>query len=110
MAFKMKPIHEVLGHHKDSKFGEAIKMVDLPDNVAGYIDMNKTIFINKNHPKKIQSQAIKHEKVHKQQIKSGDLYFDDNKYIFKGKEYKIKNLNMNSKALPWEKPAYKIGK
>ena len=78
--------------------------------MAGYIDMNKTIFINKNHPKKIQSQAIKHEKVHKQQIKSGDLYFDDNKYIFKGKEYKIKNLNMNSKALPWEKPAYKKAK
>ena len=107
MNFKLKPLHKVLGHHKDSKFGEAIKMVDLPKHVGGYIDMNKTIFINKNLPKKAQDKALKHEKLHKQQIKSGDLYFDDNKYIYKGKEYLIKNLNMNSKALPWEKSAYK---
>tara|TARA_R100001443_G_C3288947_1_gene162318 strand:+ start:150 stop:479 length:330 start_codon:yes stop_codon:yes gene_type:complete len=107
MAFKLKPLHEVLGHHKESKLGEAIKYQDMPKDVAGYIDMNKTIFINRNMPKKIQDKALKHEKVHRDQIKSGDLKFDDNAYVFKGKKYLIKKLNMNSKSLPWEKSAYK---
>ena len=32
--------------------------------------------------------------------------FDDNDYKFNNKMYKIKDLNMNSKSLPWEKEAY----
>jgi len=49
---------------------------------------------------------LKHERVHIKQIENGKLAFDDNDYKFKNKMYKIKDLDMNSKSLPWEKEAY----
>ena len=107
MSFKLKPINEVLKLDPASKNGELIKYTDnMPDNVAGYVDMNKTIFINDNMSKAMKRKALKHEKVHINQIKKGRLAFDDNEYVFDGKVYDIDKLDLESKKLPWEKEAY----
>ena len=106
MSFKLKPINKVLELHPESKPGKLIKYSDMPKDVAGYVDMNKTIHLNRNMSKSLENKALKHERVHIKQIESGKLAFDDNDYKFKNKMYKIKDLNMNSKSLPWEKEAY----
>lgn len=106
MSFKLKPINKVLELHPESKPGKLIKYSDMPKDVAGYVDMNKTIHLNKNMPKSLENKALKHERVHIKQMENGKLAFDDNDYRFKNKMYKIKDLNMNSKSLPWEKEAY----
>ncbi len=41
------------------------------------------------------------------QMARGDLDYDDNNVIWKGKEYSRSKMNEGSKNLPWEKEAYK---
>jgi hypothetical protein len=67
---------------------------------------NGTILINKYlSPAKVK-EVIKHEKVHIDQIKRGDLDYDDNNVYWKGKKYSRKNIKEGAKNLPWEKEAY----
>ena len=60
MSFKLKPIHKVLELHPESKPGKLIKYSDMPKDVAGYVDMNKTIHLNRNMPKSLENKALKH--------------------------------------------------
>jgi hypothetical protein len=81
--------------------------VDLEDGVLGKADRNGSILINKNvdNPKQIQ-EVIDHEKVHIDQMKRGDLDYNDSVVFWKGKRYPRSKMNEGNKNLPWEKEAY----
>ena len=81
--------------------------VNLEDGVLGKADKNGSILINKNitDPKQIQ-KVIEHEKVHIDQMKRGDLDYNDSAVFWKGKNYPRSKMKEGAKNLPWEKEAY----
>ena len=81
--------------------------VKLEDGVLGKADKNGSILINKNitDPKQIQ-KVIEHEKVHIDQMKRGDLDYNDSAVFWKGKKYPRSKMKEGAKNLPWEKEAY----
>jgi hypothetical protein len=84
-----------------------IYQVDMEQGVLGKANNNGTIIINKDiSPAKMQ-EVINHEMVHIDQIKRGDLNYD-NKYVYwKGKKYLRSLMDEGNKKLPWEREAYK---
>ena len=81
--------------------------VDMEDGVMGKANNNGTIIINKNvDPKDIPS-VIAHEEVHIDQMKRGDLDYDDENVYWKGKKYSRAAMEEGAKNLPWEAEAYK---
>lgn len=95
MAFKIKPPYNV--------DNTPIYFVEEDKDVLGRANLNGTITINKDvkSPARIK-EIIKHEKVHLDQMKRGDLSYDDEYVYWKGKKYSRK-YNPSS---PWEKEAY----
>ena len=81
---------------------------DLEDGVIAEANNDGTIFLDKkvknNSP--LAKEAIAHEMVHMDQMARGDLDYNDNNVIWKGKEYSRSKMNEGSKNLPWEKEAY----
>ena len=81
---------------------------DLEDGVIAEANNNGTIFLDKkvknNSP--LAKEAIAHEMVHMDQMARGDLDYNDNNVIWKGKKYSREQMNEGSKNLPWEKEAY----
>ena len=71
-------------------------------NIDGSIFLDKDI---KNNPK-LQQEAIAHEKVHLNQMRRGDLDYDDKNVYWKGKAYPRKKMKEGAKTLPWEAEAY----
>ncbi len=81
--------------------------VDMEDGVMGKANNNGTIIINKNvDPSKTQD-VINHEMVHIDQMKRGDLNYDDENVYWKGKVYPRSKMNEGAKNLPWEDEAYR---
>ena len=101
MAFKLKGAPYVIDN-------TPIYNVNLEDGVLGKADKNGSILINKNitDPKQIQ-KVINHEKVHIDQMKRGDLDYNDSAVFWKGKKYPRSKMKEGAKNLPWEKEAYK---
>jgi hypothetical protein len=93
---------------KRNPFNSPIVKVDMEDGVLGKANKDGTIHINKDvvDPKQIKD-IVKHESVHIDQMQRGDLDYNDNKVIWKGKEYSRAKMNEGAKNLPWEKEAYK---
>jgi len=82
--------------------------VPLEDGVLGKADRNGSILINKDVESPLQEQdIINHEMVHHDQMKRGDLDYDDNNVYWKGKVYPRSKMKEGAKNLPWEKEAYK---
>ena len=81
--------------------------VDMEDGVLGKANNNGTIIINKDikDPKQIDD-VVEHEKVHINQMKRGDLDYDDKYVYWKGKKYSRASMKEGAKNLPWEKEAY----
>ena len=81
--------------------------VDMEDGVLGKANNNGTIIINKDikDPKQVDD-VIEHEKVHIDQMRRGDLDYDDNNVYWKGKKYSRAQMKEGAKNLPWEKEAY----
>ena len=81
--------------------------VDMEDGVLGKANNNGTIIINKDikDPKQIDS-VVNHEMVHINQMKRGDLNYDDKYVYWKGKKYSRAQMKEGAKNLPWEKEAY----
>tara|TARA_R100001143_G_scaffold11002_1_gene12712 strand:- start:2147 stop:2455 length:309 start_codon:yes stop_codon:yes gene_type:complete len=80
--------------------------VDMEDGILGKANNNGSIIINKNvDPKKTKS-VIAHEKVHLDQMKRGDLDYDDQYVYWKGKKFPRSKMKEGAKNLPWEKEAY----
>ena len=84
--------------------------VDMEDGVLGKANNNGTIVLNKNLSPEKKEEVIAHEKVHLDQMKRGDLQYDDETVTWKGKIYSRASMKEGAKNLPWEKEAWKINK
>jgi len=84
-----------------------IYQVDMEDGVMGKANNNGTIIINKDVPINKIQDVINHEKVHIDQMKRGDLNYDDKYVYWKGKRYSRAQMQEGAKNLPWEAEAYR---
>lgn len=103
MSFKMK-----MG--KLSMDNTPIYQIDEEQGVMGRANKNGSITLNKNLSPLEQEDVIKHEKVHLDQMKRGDLNYDDKYVYWKGKRMPRSKMDEGAKNLPWEKEAYKANK
>ena len=101
MAFKLKPFYDI-----DST---PVYSVDLEEGVQGKANNNGTIIINKDLDPSQIDDVVAHEQVHLDQMKRGDLDYDDNNVYWKGKKYSRADMKEGAKNLPWEAEAYKKG-
>jgi predicted metallopeptidase len=53
-----------------------------------------------------ESKVVDHEMVHINQIKRGDLDYDNKNVYWKGKSYSRSSMKEGARNLPWEKEAY----
>lgn len=81
--------------------------VDMEEGVMGKANNNGTIIINKDLDPKMLDKVVKHEMVHIDQMKRGDLDYDDKNVYWKGKVYPRATMNEGAKNLPWEDEAYR---
>jgi len=81
--------------------------VDMEDGVMGKANNNGTIIINKNVKPEHEQDVVNHEMVHIDQMRRGDLDYDDNYVYWKGKKYSRATMKEGAKNLPWEAEAYK---
>ncbi len=98
MAFKISAPYKIIDtpiYHKD-----------MDNNTFGLANNNGTIILNKNLSPKKEEDVIDHEMVHINQMKRGDLDYDDKNVYWKGKTYSRSAMKEGSKKLPWEKEAY----
>ena len=98
MAFSIKPPYLT--------FNTPIYRRDMDDNVLGLANNNGTILVNKNASPAREKEIIKHEMFHINQMKRGDLDYDDNNVYWKGKKYSRSKMKEGSRNLPWEAEAY----
>jgi hypothetical protein len=97
MGYKMKRFREE----------SPVLKVDLPDGINAKAEKDGTILVDKKLKGKKLHTAVKHEKVHMDQMKRGDLDYDDSNVYWKGKTYSRNEMMEGDKNLPWEKEAYK---
>ena len=81
--------------------------VDMEDDVMGKANNNLTIIINKDVDPSRTQDVIDHEMVHIDQMKRGDLNYDNENVYWKGKIYPRSKMKEGAKNLPWEAEAYK---
>ncbi len=99
MAFKISPFY-----YLDNT---PVYNVDMEDGVLGKANKNGSITLSKDLNPKHTQNVINHEKVHLDQMKRGDLDYDDDYVYWKGKKYSRATMKEGAKNLPWEKEAYK---
>ncbi len=87
-----------------------IYRVDMENGVLGKANNNGTIILNSNLNASQEQGVIDHEMVHIDQMKRGDLDYDDQNVYWKGKKYSRKQMQEGAKNLPWEVEAYKKAK
>ncbi len=100
MAFKLKPPFKISG--------SPVYERELEEGVLGKGNKNGTILISDEitkDPEKVQS-IIDHEEVHVDQVRRGDLDYDDKNVYWKGKAYCRSKMKEGNPNLPWEKEAY----
>ena len=114
MAFKTKTsIPELLGINAElSTYDVPVFEKDMPDNIWGAANIDRTIHINKDLTKKQKKDAVEHEKEHIKQFRNGTVSYD-NKNIYykptKGGRMQIipqKSIRLGAHGLPWEKAIY----
>ena len=102
MSFKLKapyPVNWTSVYRLGDDGGEGIN---------GVTTKSGNIVLNKNLCDPIQAaNTISHEMVHVDQMKRGDLAYDDKYIYWKGKKYLRSSLKEGDKKLPWESEAYK---
>jgi len=99
MAFKITPPY--------SMDNTPIYSVNMEDGVMGKANNNGTIILNKDLDPSQCEKVIAHEKIHLEQMKRGDLNYDDKYVYWKGKKYSRAQMKEGAKNLPWEAEAYK---
>lgn len=98
MAFKMKPA--------PFKMDETpVYYVDMEEGVLGKANNNGTIIVDENLSPLEAKDVIKHERVHIDQMRRGDLDYDDKYVYWKGKKYLRSKMKEGSPALAWEREA-----
>ena len=103
MAYKMR-----MG--KLSMDNTPIYQIDTEEGVMGMANKNGSIIVDKDLSPLEQEDVVRHEKVHLDQMKRGDLDYDDNNVYWKGKKVPRSTMDEGNKNLPWEKEAYKANK
>ena len=98
MAFKLTP---------PFKKNSPIYIRDLEEGVMGKGNKNGTILVDKNVEPDNMQKVIDHEEVHIDQVKRGDLDYDDDNVYWKGKVYPRSKMHEGAKNLPWEAEAYR---
>ena len=98
MAFKINPPYVI--------DNTPIYNVSMEDGVMGKANNNGTIILNKDLDPSQCEKVIAHEKIHLEQMKRGDLNYDDKYVYWKGKKYSRSQMQEGAKNLPWEKEAY----
>lgn len=82
---------------------------DMDENILGMAQSNGTILVNKDVSlldlKK--NKTVEHEMIHINQMKRGDLDYDQKNVYWKGKRYPRSKMNEGARNLPWEVEAYK---
>ena len=99
MAFKMKPPFNING--------SPVYERELEEGCLGKGNKNGTILIDKNVEPNNMQKVIDHEEVHIDQVKRGDLDYDDDNVYWKGKVYPRSEMDEGAKNLPWEAEAYR---
>ena len=89
------------------KWPVPIYHVDMEEGVLGKANKNLTIIIDKDVDVDMIPKVIDHEMVHIDQMKRGDLDYDNDNVYWKGKTYSRKNMDEGNSALQWENEAYK---
>ena len=79
--------------------------VSMEEGVLGKANRNGTIILNEKMDPKQAKQVIKHEMVHIDQMRRGDLDYDDKYVYWKGKKYLRSKMKEGSPALAWEREA-----
>jgi hypothetical protein len=67
--------------------------VDMEEGVLGKANNNGTIILNKDLEPHQIPEVVAHEKVHIDQMRRGDLDYDDDYVYWKGKKYSLKSSN-----------------
>ena len=81
--------------------------VPMEDDVMGKANNNGTIILNIDLDPSDCHRVIDHEMVHINQMKRGDLDYDDDFVYWKGKKYSRAKMDEGNAKLPWEDEAYK---
>ena len=102
MAFKIKPPY--------SLDNTPIYHDDMEDGVLGKAENNGTIIINQDVSPSKMHEVIAHERVHIDQMKRGDLDYDDKNVYWKGKIIPRSSIKEGASHLPWEAEAYRKSK
>jgi hypothetical protein len=85
-----------------------IYQVDMEDkSVMGMANNNGSIVVDKDLKPSEINCVIAHEKIHLEQMKRGDLNYDNNNVYWKGKKYPRQKMKEGAKNLPWEAEAYR---
>ena len=98
MAFKLKPPFKI--------DGSPVYERELEEGCLGKGNKNGTILIDPDQSEEAKQSVIEHEEVHIDQIKRGDLWYDDECVYWKGKKYPRSKMKEGAPNLPWEKEAY----
>ena len=97
MAFKLKA---------PFKIHSPIYERELDEGILGKGNKNGTILVAQNLSDEAEKSVIDHEEVHIDQVKRGDLDYDDSAVYWKGKTYPRSKMKEGNPNLPWEKEAY----
>ncbi len=89
------------------KVSTKVEYKKLPDGVHGMTYNSGRIEVNKDLSPVQQKIALSHEKVHRNQIKKGELRYDEKYVYWNGRKYPRKQMKEGAKNLPWEAEAYK---
>jgi hypothetical protein len=84
--------------------------MDTDEGVMGMANKNGSIIVDKDLSPLEQQDVVRHEQVHLDQMKRGDLDYDDKFVYWKGKKVPRSTMDEGGKNLPWEKEAYKANK
>lgn len=99
MAFKLTPPFAI--------DNTPIYQVNMEDGVLGKANNNGTIIINDKVSPAKMSDVIAHEMVHIDQMKRGDLDYDNKNVYWKGRIIPRSSIKEGDSALPWEAEAYR---
>jgi len=84
-----------------------IYKVNMEEGVMGKANNNGSILLSKDLSPLEAEKVIAHEKIHLEQMRRGDLSYDDKYVYWKGKKYSRAQMQEGAKDLPWEAEAYK---
>jgi hypothetical protein len=79
----------------------------LDKGVAAEANRDGTIYVDPSLSPAQMKKAVDHEMVHIDQMKRGDLNYDNNNVYWKGKVIPRSSIEEGNKNLPWEAEAYK---